>query len=345
MIEAPLSPDEPRRLRALRELGVLYTPAEERFDRITRLATRLFGAPISLVSLVAEHTQWFKSAQGLEVSETPRRVAFCAHAILGDGTMVVPNALDDERFLDNPLVTGAPSIRFYAGHPLHAEDGSKLGTLCVIDTKPRMLSPTDLAALSDLAAIAESELKLASVIDARTSLLQEIGELTRKAMLDSLTRLWNRQGIMEILERELQRARRTRLPVCLALADIDHFKKINDTYGHVQGDLALVEVALRMRASARAYDAIGRYGGKEFLVVISDCDQATALRTAERMRVQVAGADIDSARLPERVTLSVGVVCSHGHPEVSAEQLIQAADEALYAAKRAGRDRVVLGKL
>ena len=129
--------DEAERLRALTDLNVLDTDAEERFDRYTRLACRLFGVPIALVSLVDEHRQWFKSRQGLAAGETSRDISFCGHAILQSDTYIIENALEDERFSDNPLVTGDPKIRFYAGHPLRSPCGAALGTLCLIDRLPR----------------------------------------------------------------------------------------------------------------------------------------------------------------------------------------------------------------
>ena len=119
--------DEQRRLQALRDLELLDTPAEERFDRLTRIAQSVFQAPIALVSLVDAQRQWFKSRQGLDATETPRDISFCGHAILGDEVFYIPNALEDPRFADNPLVAGAPDIRFYAGAPLASADGYKLG--------------------------------------------------------------------------------------------------------------------------------------------------------------------------------------------------------------------------
>jgi signal transduction histidine kinase/DNA-binding response OmpR family regulator len=173
----PASPDnELERLRALHGLDVLDTPPEERFDRVTRLAARLFGVPIALVSLVDRHRQWFKSRQGLDVCETPRDVSFCGHAILGEGPLIVPNALDDDRFADNPLVSDGPRIRFYAGHPLCARDGSRVGTLCLIDRVPRDLTDADRRSLADLAGIVETELNLVELIE-----LQRELELARDA--------------------------------------------------------------------------------------------------------------------------------------------------------------------
>ena len=158
MPQAALPPNEAQRIAALRALHILDTPGEERFDRITRLAQRLFDVPIALVSLVDENRQWFKSCIGLDMSETPRSESFCAYAILGDDTLVIPDALRDPRFAGNRLVTGEPHIRFYAGHPLADLNGHKFGTLCIIDRRARQMSAGDLETLRDLAALAENEL-------------------------------------------------------------------------------------------------------------------------------------------------------------------------------------------
>ena len=152
MTDAPIPPDEAARLASLRRLQLLDTPPEDRFDRLTRMAKRLFGVPIALVSLVDEDRQWFKSRLGMNEHETPRDVAFCAHAILDDEIMVVSNASSDPRFADNPLVTGDLNIRFYAGHPVKSPDGANVGTLCIMDHQPRELSHEDRRLLDDLAA-------------------------------------------------------------------------------------------------------------------------------------------------------------------------------------------------
>lgn len=139
----PLPPNERERLAALRRYVVLDTPPEAAFERITRLASRLLHVPISLVSLVDESRQWFKSAFGLPLRQTSREVSFCAHAILNRDVTVVADATLDRRFLDNPLVTGDPRIRSYAGAPLTTPDGFNLGTLCAIDTVPRRFTPEE----------------------------------------------------------------------------------------------------------------------------------------------------------------------------------------------------------
>jgi PAS domain S-box-containing protein len=155
---APLPPDEAQRLSALRNLNILDTQPEERFDRITRLAAALLEMPIVLISLVDSDRRWFKSAYGSNAKQIPRNVSFCSHAILDDSLFIVPDAQADSRFADNPLVMGGPLVRFYAGRPLKSMQGQRVGTLCVMDRKPRILTPTQLALLEDLACIAEGEL-------------------------------------------------------------------------------------------------------------------------------------------------------------------------------------------
>ncbi len=152
--------DDARRLRALRSYRVLDTEPELAFDNVTEIAARLFQAPIVLVSMVDEHRQWFKSKVGLEVSETPREYAFCDHAIRQDEPMVVPDASKDPRFAANPLVTGEPNIRFYCGVPLRTPEGEGLGTLCIIDRKPRSMDGDSLEGLQALARQVEEELEV-----------------------------------------------------------------------------------------------------------------------------------------------------------------------------------------
>lgn len=156
---APSHPREDARLASLRKLNILDTAREERFDNITRTAAATFGVPVALVSLIDKHRQWFKSAAGLETTETPRDMAFCAHAILQQDPLIVSDTREDLRFADNPLVTGDPNVRFYAGAPITSSDGLPMGTICLIDTKPRTLDARQVDVLKDLARQVSEQLR------------------------------------------------------------------------------------------------------------------------------------------------------------------------------------------
>lgn len=244
--------DEAARIDALSALNILDTPLEERFDRLTRLARRLFGVPIALVSLVDADRQWFKSRQGLDATQTSRDISFCGHAILGHDILLVPDAALDARFNDNPLVTDAPHIRFYAGCPLRAADGSKLGTLCIIDRQPRALDEEEKALLRDLAKMVEVELNAVQL-----------------ATMDDLTSLSNRRGFELLAQHALGQCRRLAKPASLLFVDLDGFKQINDRFGHAEGDRALMNFAELLKQTFRESDVIGRLGGDEFAVLLT----------------------------------------------------------------------------
>lgn len=158
MIAAPIPADDERRLKALRDILILDTPPEERFDRVVRFAADEFDMPIVLVSLVDARRQWFKARVGLNACETERETSFCGHAILHSDILVVEDALDDDRFHDNPLVVGEPHVRFYAGAPLQLPGGEIVGTLCLVDHQPRILDAVDRAILGSLRDLVVSEL-------------------------------------------------------------------------------------------------------------------------------------------------------------------------------------------
>jgi PAS domain S-box-containing protein len=179
MTPVPEPPDEQARLAALKELELVDLQEKERFERITRLATRLLDAPIACVSLIGADKEWFISCQGIEMKGGAREHSFCAHTILSDETMVVRNALEDERFAENPQVTGSLALRFYAGHPICAPDGSRIGAISIRDYKPREFTEEENALIEDLAHMVEDEMRISSVARLESEILERRADLKR----------------------------------------------------------------------------------------------------------------------------------------------------------------------
>lgn len=243
----PIPVNELSRLAVLHTLEVLDTPEEDRFDRLTRIARKVFNVPISLVSLIDENRQWFKSCNGLGQRETARDISFCGHAILEDGIFCIEDAKKDPRFSDNPLVLESPFIRFYAGCPLKVLD-AKIGTLCIIDRVPRALSTEDRTLLKDLSALVENELLALHL-----------------ATIDDLTSIPNRRGTINLLRNGISLSRRHGVASTLVFFDLNHFKLINDQYGHEEGDFVLKSFASMLKQAGREADIFGRLGGDEFI--------------------------------------------------------------------------------
>jgi diguanylate cyclase (GGDEF)-like protein len=315
MKDPPTPIDEQERLSQLRSLAILDTQPEERFDRVTRMARRLFGVPIALVSLVDENRQWFKSCFGLDVSETERRISFCGHAILNKGALVIEDTLKDERFADNPLVTGAPYIRFYAGQPLHTLSNQAMGTLCIIDTEPRRFGQEDLVMLSELAGMVEREIMAVQL-----------------ATSDELTRISNRRGFLTLSKYGLDICRRQRIPATLVFFDLDKFKYINDNYGHAEGDRVLKMFAGQMRESFRSSDLFARLGGDEFVALLTNMNVDAIQDLVSRFDVALQ-ARHDALALPYAIGFSFGTVTYERLKHMSVEDMLQEADSAMYANK------------
>lgn len=195
--------------------------------------------------------------------------------------------------------------------------------------------------------IAELEVRVRAgqrIVQLQAELLATQQALQIQATHDGLTGLWNRRAIMDLLDQELGRCFRSHTPVAIIMADLDHFKQINDTYGHMAGDDVLREASQRIGPNLRNYDAVGRYGGEEFLIVLPGCSSTDALRIAERIRESIAVSPVETSTVNIPITMSLGLAVTDGATKIDIESqkraLVHAADEALYIAKRAGRNRV-----
>lgn len=308
--------NESARLEALYGLALLDTPPEERFDRITRIAKRMFGVSISLISLVDDGRQWFKSRAGLEIEETPRDISFCGHAILGDSSFVVSDTLEDARFCDNPLVTDEPYIRFYAGYPLKVSDGTNLGTLCIIDQRPRVFTAEDEALLRDLGTLAAQELIALQL-----------------ATMDDLTRLSNRRGFETLSRHALDLCRRMGTPAALLYFDLDKFKSINDQFGHIEGDRALTKFADLLKIAFRESDVIARLGGDEFAVMMLGSTDAGLDRALERFQELVDEYNAEGLHNYD-LEYSFGVAKADTSRHMDVSGLVDEADQLMYRQKK-----------
>lgn len=321
----PQAQREQARLEALARYDILDTPSEESFDRITRLVCRIMKVPMATVTFLDGHRQWFKAREGVANCEDARRVAFCDKTVRQNAPLIVTDASTDPRFASNPLVTGAPHLRFYAGIPLRSPEGQNIGTLCALGTTPRAIDPGEIAILSDLASIVMNEL-----------------ELRLLASTDGLTGALARRAFREEAARALALAQRHRHEVSCIAFDLDHFKTINDAHGHAAGDAVLAGSAATCRDLLRQSDVFGRVGGEEFAVLLPHTGRQAALGVAEKLREGIAAQQFDGAEGPFTVSASFGIAAAA--PSGDIDGLLRAADEALYAAKATGRNRCVVNQ-
>jgi diguanylate cyclase (GGDEF)-like protein len=324
---APIPADDKERVASLRRLGLLDSGSEERFDRITRAARRMFGVSTALVVLVDADRNWFKSSDGEEGHEAPRSTSICGHTVASSQFLVVPDARCDPRFADNPNVLGPPHVRFYAGCPIAAPDGAIVGTLCLTDDRPRTFDEEDMHLFRDLAGMVEHEIAV-----------------TRLAVDDELTGLVNRRGFLMMAAQALAFCQRQQVEALVVFADVDGLKQVNDRYGHEAGDRLLRYAATSMAEAFRGSDVVGRFGGDEFVAMLTGYRGAgtwatTRLAsTVQSWNDRMAAGDT-AAGVAEPFTLSMSVGSARFRPDDPdlLETLLEQADTAMYADKQLRR--------
>jgi len=351
----PIPHNEISRLKALQEYKVMDTLPEQAYDNFTKLASMICNTPIALITLLDEERQWFKSRIGLERSEIPREAAICNHTIImPDNILVISDATYDPRFVNNPLVALEPNIRFYAGVSLVTSSGEALGTICVMDDKPRDITQEQLDALEvlshevmgqfelrrSIATLERSMLKQENYIDQLQEYQRELekvrAELENQSLTDALTAVSNRRAFDTRFEEEFLRAKRYKVACSLILIDIDFFKQYNDTFGHTAGDEGLIAVAALLKEDVRIHDMVARYGGEEFAVILPNTDIKGAMVMGERFRRSIQRASWKHKQL----TISVGVASLHEGMQKPMD-LLRESDTALYQAKQSGRNLVI----
>ncbi|EHM46276.1 sensor domain-containing diguanylate cyclase [Yokenella regensburgei] len=251
--------NEAQRLAALHHSGLLVAGDARRFDRLTRLARRLFDVPVAVISLVDDTTLVQKSGDGVDWNGLARQLSFCGHVVFNAQPLIVTDTLQDPRFSDNPLVVGPPQLRFYAGVPLRLPDGTIAGSFCVASDQPRTFNEEETAALEDLSAIAGDELASVSV-----------------STSDPLTGLLNRRGFENLANYAILSSHRRAEPLTLAWLDCNTFNLIASQYGNAEGDAARCAMATLLRSTLRDTDLLVRYDANQFAVLLPDTDETGA---------------------------------------------------------------------
>lgn len=306
-------------------------------QRLRRIGKRMFDVANCVITFGMTSPS-SRTVDAREAIET----AFCYDISLSDDLVVVGDVSKHVSLRSHRAVEGEPHIRFYASHPIYNHDKLLVGSVCLLDYAPRaVFREGDRRMLADLAALVERELELRSVNASQLDLQKKNKNLRRKSLIDPLIGTWNRGAIMRILGIEAIRCDKAGLPLSLIVADLDYFKRINDTYGHPAGDAVLVKVASRLRSCIRPQEALGRYGGEEFLIVLPGSSHKTAMAVAERMRMAIASQPESIAGAVLQLTISAGIASTDLFPAATTDELISRADVALYAAKDRGRNRVV----
>ncbi|MEO0424281.1 MAG: diguanylate cyclase [Pseudomonadota bacterium] len=269
---SPTPIDEASRLRTLRALNILDTPRERRYDRFVAIATRLFNAPIAVVSFIDGDRQWFKAAAGLDARQFPRGVSLCAYTIMQDGAHVVEDTADHPEFAQNPSVTGPLGIRFYAGCAIEAEDGSHVGTLAIMDTQPRSFSQADRVMLEDLADLVS----------------REVFSLGATA-LDRITGLPTRRGFESVAQQVLAISRRHDHSASLLLLDMENLSDFAQQRGLEEADELLAETGELLGFAFRQSDVIAHLGNGKFCILLTGAGVDQAELCLERLRTELRG--------------------------------------------------------
>jgi diguanylate cyclase (GGDEF)-like protein len=340
MLERPYANTETLRLADISSLDIFYTPLDVRFDRLTRLAQRALAAPVTTIGLLNGGRLWFKSVQGWNVHELAVEETLCVRTLVRNEPLIIEDTHRDPEAADHPLVRGPTRFRFYAGVPLRDRGGPAIGTLAIYDQKPRQLSSADVQALRDLGDLAQRELLATELASAQAKLVGKLDIARRSAMIDALTRVWNRGAAEELLAVAAEHANRDDTTLGVIMVDVMRFKQINDNLGHQTGDQVLRRVASILVSSVREGDAVCRYGGDEFLIVLQNTSAEEAMRISERLRQRVAEFPMKVRTGTVSVAITTGTALRRRGMPSGADELVALADQSLIAAKHSAHGRV-----
>lgn len=308
MLAAPFPPHETQRLQALRAGHCAYAPREERFDRITRTAKRLLEVPISLISIIEQDEQWFRSVQGIEVAHTPRDISFCGHVVALNEPFCIADAWYDPDFSDNPLVTGPPGIRAYLGWPLEIAPGMAVGSLCVIDTMPRTFGQADYDALSDLASMAAAELRINAMSSLQNRLLMQLSILQRKGALDPLTGCWNIRGFRQLLALGVEDARKNGTDLAVCHLRVENLAEVASAAGHTNHDAVTLLLAQLLRQRLPPQGALARLGPQDFCALVPSASSLALEHELGKLTFPSVRVELPASQLRLELALKVQVV-------------------------------------
>jgi diguanylate cyclase (GGDEF)-like protein len=324
---------ETLQLAEMQVQDLIQTPLEARFNRLARMTRRALDTRVATISFLSNDGEWFKAAVGWNVSELPADRSLATVLASKEGPVAVADLSQDERTRSHPLVTGSPRFRFCAMYPLLDRFGHVIGAAAAYDTEPRKVTTSVLEAIEDAGDLAQRELLLTEVGGLQQQLLNKLDASRRQALLDELTRLWNRRGGMAFLEQVLADKTRRDASLAVCVIDVNDFKLINDRYGHAMGDVVLRKLAAVIVDSVRPDDIACRLGGDEFLLVFPEANDEELAAIMERIRNQVKSLVIRTRAGDVRVTVSVGG-CLVGRGSASTvDEIIHRADEAMYREK------------
>mgnify|MGYP000244661248 CR=1 FL=1 len=329
------------RLEEINSYQILDSLPEQEYDDIALLSAQICNMPMSTVAFIDESKKWHKAKFGLDKDYVSRDFAICSYTICGTDILIVEDTHQHDVFKHIGIVNNPPFVRFYAGVPLINNNGYALGTLCVVDTKPNSLNDEQVHALQALARQTMVLLELRKSLLISEQLQQQVrlhnSKLESLSQTDELTQLYNRRVLDRELSRELKRSQRYGGEFSLLMLDIDNFKNLNDTYGHSVGDIALINIAQLLTKESRDTDFCIRFGGDEFIILMSNTSAQQAENIANRIRISVD----DCTGHLNFLTLSIGIAHIDNF-NVTEGLIIELADKGLYQAKREGRNRVVL---
>lgn len=320
-----INDNELSRLQEFERVNPLAHASDASFNAITKLVQTTLDMPYVAISLIDHDTQHLKAKQGFDIASTPRSQAMCEHVLQSRSPLTIEDLTEEPEFAGLSAVSASLHLRAYIAAPLITDSGHVLGSLCAFDTQPRRFTAEQIDTLNQFATV-----------------VSELFELRKEVDYDFLTKVFNRRGFETVLRREMARLNRDGAPCTLAMLDLDHFKHVNDTYGHPVGDTVLKALTKMVKVNMRESDYLARLGGEEFALLLPNTPIIGALKVADRIRAAVA-----AFRLEEHpdlaLTVSIGLVDIARYRN-DFDAMMRDVDNAVYISKCKGRNQTTVSE-